>query len=674
MAKGKTTKTGKPSVKTRIRRAPSAARAKPAKPAAAKPIRAEIKPAPPVEEKVAPKPVLPEIKEPAKPAPPAEEKRVIHPVPLFEKPAFKPVQPAETKAYIRPIRPPEHKNISKVALFQARAKSGEGKRAPAAEEKPPSRAKGEVDISVSIGRLAEKLQKQRAAASVPTITARGAGIREAISRRGNVVKAYVLTVDDIDGTVEITNDPSEMAGRYLLDTPVLDYATAALYDDIKDDLLKKVLITTEEAVDIKLFEALKQKFRDLAVKMAIDRIPTLTDDQARFISGYMVQEMLGLGRMEFPLKDDAIEEICVNNAAQPVWVYHREFGWLLSDIVVPNQMQIQNYSAAIARRIGRQITTQSPVLDAYLPTGDRVNATLMPISLNSNTITIRKFARKPWTITDFIKLKTMSKELVAFLWLAIQYESSMLISGGTASGKTSALNVLSACIPANQRVISIEQTPEVELPSYQQWVPMVVREATIEGIGAVNMLELLLNSLRMRPDRMIVGEIRRTDEAIALFEAIHTGNSVYSTMHAETVSETIRRLVSPPIQLPPIMLESLPLVLTMFRDRRSGIRRVFEVGELIPSEKENEIPTVNMLFRWNARTDTIEKVNESIRVRNMLNRFTSMSDEDITRTVADREKVIDWMIRKNIDTTEEVGRVIAQYYRDPKSLMKTVME
>jgi flagellar protein FlaI len=482
---------------------------------------------------------------------------------------------------------------------------------------------------------------------------------------------YTVEADDIVAEVSIVDDPNELIGTYTLSIPEMDPATAAFYEDVKNELLKKITINTQEYLDIKLIEDLKRRFRETSMMLAMEKIPHLTEKQAKFITGRLVQEMLGLGDVEFFLNDDMIEEICINNSMNPIWVYHKEFGWLKTNINIPSESQIWNYSSMIARRVGRQITVQTPLLDAYLVTGDRVNATLSPISSMGNTITIRKFARKPWTIVDFIKSKTMSTEVAAFLWLAIQYESSIIIAGGTGSGKTSLLNVISSFIPSNQRTISIEQTREVVLPSYLQWVPLVVREATTEGKGEVTMLDLLVNSLRMRPDRIIVGEIRRTEEAEVLFEAIHTGHSVYATMHAETVSEAIRRLASPPISLPPVVMESLPLVVSMFRDRRTGIRRIFEVSELIPNlSNEEKPPEIRIIFRWNPSTDVIEQVNPSVRVFDNLKRFTSMNQQDIENSLKERVEILNWIVKQNMNSVEEVAHIFSTYYRDPEIIIK----
>ena len=491
---------------------------------------------------------------------------------------------------------------------------------------------------------------------------------------GPRTKEYLVVADDIEATVRIDDDPALLVGGYELTVAPMDPATTAFYDDLKADLLGKINISPQEHLDMKMAEELKQKFRELSIRIAHEKIPHLTDRQAKFISGIILQDMLGLGPIEFLLRDDNLEEICVNTSSEPVWVYHKEFGWLKTNINVPNEAKIWNYASTIARRVGRQITVHSPLLDAYLSTGDRVNATLAPISSTGNTITIRKFARKPWTITDFIMTKTIPAEVASFLWLAMQYETSIIMAGGTASGKTSLLNVLSSFIPSNQRVISIEQTREITLPPYLQWVPLAVREATSEGQGEVNMLDLMVNSLRMRPDRIIVGEIRRAEEAQVLFEAIHTGHSVYATLHAETISEALRRLASPPISLPPVMLESLPLMVTMFRDRRRGIRRVFEIGEVIPSLIDNKPPTIQPVYRWSASTDTMVKLRKPTRLYENLKTFTSMGDNEIEKTLEDRQKVLMWLVEKRINSVDGVGKVFAQFARNPDRVLEMISQ
>ncbi len=485
-----------------------------------------------------------------------------------------------------------------------------------------------------------------------------------------IVEKYTVNADGVQASVTIEKIPGSLH-LYSVKVPHPEEATTAYLNTVKSELLRQVRLTTQEVLDIKFMAELKEKFYKIAVQLITDRIPGLTKEKTLELAGLMVQELLGLGDIEFLLKDDELEEICINTSREPLWLYHKKYGWCRSNLRIDSEARIWDYSSLIGRRVGRQITSQDPLLDAYLSSGDRVNATLAPISVFGNTITIRKFARKPWTITDHIRSKAINEEVAAFLWLAMQYELNILVAGGTGAGKTSMLNVLSSFLPQNQRVISIEQTREITLPSYLQWVPMVVRHGSKENKGDISMLDLMVNSLRMRPDRIIVGEIRRAEEAEVLFEAMHTGHSVYATMHAETVFETFKRLVSPPIELPEVVLESLHFVLAMYRDRRSGIRRVFEVGELIPSEKGGNV-SANIIYRWRPSRDTIEEENPSVRMQDILRTYTRMDDAEIKRTLKERERVLHHLVDKNINGVDEVGTVINQYYEDPDALLKKI--
>ena len=481
---------------------------------------------------------------------------------------------------------------------------------------------------------------------------------------------YIVTASDIDARVVIGKGKEENIPTYSLKIPRLESATVAFMEDLKVQLLKQITISSQEALDIKMSQKLKDKFSDMAKKMITENMPHVTEKKAQTMCGLLVHDMLGLGDVEFLLNDNLIEEVCINSSTEPVWIYHRKHGWIKTDVYINSENQIWNYSSSIARRIGRQINTQNPLLDAYLPSGDRVNATLYPISSFGNTITIRKFARKPWTITDYINSNTITSETAALLWLAIQYETNIIVSGGTGAGKTSLLNVLTSFMPINQRVVSIEQTREITLPAGLQWVPLVVREATSEGSGNVSMLDLMVNALRMRPDRIIVGEIRRAEEAQVLFEAMHTGHSVYATLHAETADETLRRLTHEPINIPSVMMESLHLVVPMYRDRRTGRRRVYEIAEIVPTEKEGV--RTNLLYRWRTNSDKLLKDENSVRILNVIKTYANMDDSEIRETLEERKKILDWLVKKDIKTVDKVGGIISRYYSNPDEVLKLV--
>jgi flagellar protein FlaI len=305
-------------------------------------------------------------------------------------------------------------------------------------------------------------------------------------------------------------------------------------------------------------------------------------------------------------------------------------------------------------------------MDAHLKGGDRVNATLEPISVQGNTITLRKFAAKPWTITDFINDSTISTEAAALIWLGVQYELSTLISGGTATGKTSMLNVVANFFPPNQRIISIEDTREIQLPKFLHWVPMVTRLPNPEGKGEVSMLDLLVNSLRMRPDRIIVGEIRRKREAEVLFEAIHTGHSVYATVHANDAHETITRLTNPPIEIPKTMLPAISMIVVQYRNRRTGVRKTFQIAEIMPDSEPN------VLLQLNIRKGVLQKVANSKSLMSTIEMFTGFTKSEITKSLNEKAAILKWMVKHNVNTVDTVGRIMAEYYTNEDNLMSYV--
>ena len=491
-----------------------------------------------------------------------------------------------------------------------------------------------------------------------------------------VIGSYTVIAESVPGRVTIVKKPEEYVPIYEVKFPTIEPATQAVLDSIKERLVEVVKIEVSEILDPKAMESIKERFIESARDAISKELPALSENEKNILSGHLVHEMLGLGRLEVLLQDANLEEIVINNSSESVWVFHKEIGWLKTNLVVPTEEQIYNYASLIGRKVGRQITNLDPLMDAHLTTGDRVNATLFPISTKGNTITIRKFRREPWTIIHFIdpKLKTISSEVAALLWLCIQYELNILVAGGTASGKTSVLNALMAFMPPNHRVISIEDTRELRLPDFLHWIPVTTREPNPEGKGEVSMLDLLVNSLRMRPDRIIVGEIRRQREAEVLFEAMHTGHSVYATLHADRSEQVVRRLTNPPINLPESLLESLHLVLVQFRHRRLGIRRTLEVAEFIPGAAGKTIfaSRLEILYRWKPTTDTIERVRNSVRLINEIRLHTGMTDEEMENDLREKERILLWMLEKNVKTVNTVGKVVAEYYHDKNKVLKVV--
>ena len=268
---------------------------------------------------------------------------------------------------------------------------------------------------------------------------------------------------------------------------------------------------------------------------------------------------------------------------------------------------------------------------------------------------------------------TTTPELLALIWLVMQYGMNILISGGTGSGKTSFLNTLMPFIPSNQRIISIEDTRELQLPDVLYWCPLVTRQPNPEGKGEVTMLDLLVNSLRMRPDRIILGEMRRKAEAEVLFEAMHTGHAVYATVHADSIFETVQRLVNPPISVPSNLLSAVNLNVVMFRDRRKGIRRTYQIGEFIASEEaENVTIKPNLIYRWKPQTDTIIKHASPLKLFEDLSRHTGLSLKEINDDISEKMKILSYLVKNNLRGIVVVGKVLNQYYLDQETVIDSV--
>ena len=425
----------------------------------------------------------------------------------------------------------------------------------------------------------------------------------------------------------------------------------------------------KELTDPKAFTVIKERFMEDARRLISERLPNINEETETFLIGNLIQEMLGLGKIEFLINDPNLEEIVIVSSKEPIRVFTKKYGWLSTNIQIANEEDILNYSNIIARRIGRQITILNPLLDAHLVSGDRINAVLYPINTKGNTITIRKFARDPFTIIDLINNRTCDIDTAVLIWIGIEYEMNIIISGGTASGKTVILNAMLPFIPPNHRIISIEDTRELMLPDFLYWTPLVTRSPNPEGKGEVSMLDLLINSLRMRPDRIILGEMRKHEEAMVLFEAMHTGHSVYATLHADSAQETVNRLTNPPLSIPANLLSAVNLNLVMFRDRRRGIRRISQIAEF---EISGNTAVANIIYRWSPENDKIIKHGESNRFMEDIGRNTGMSIKEINQNLEEKRKILAWMVKNKLRGIENFGKVMNYFYRNRDLLLNAI--
>ena len=329
------------------------------------------------------------------------------------------------------------------------------------------------------------------------------------------------------------------------------------------------------------------------------------------LSRKFLRDIIGYGAIDPLIQDDELEEIMIIGTSKPIFVYHRKYGMMKTNLQFSDEGELRDLIDSIARQINRRIDQESPILDGRLMDGSRINATIPPVSADGPSLTIRKFRRDPLTIIDLINSRTISVDLAGFLWLCIDglgvKSANAIISGGTSSGKTTTLNALSAFINPNERIITIEDTLELQIP-HEHVIRMETRPANVEGKGELTMNDLVKNSLRQRPDRIIVGEVR-ADEAITLFTALNTGHSGFGTLHSNDARETITRLTNEPMSVPEIMIQAIDFIIMQNRIYTpSGVsfRRISEVAEVVGMEEGTV--QLNKIFQWNPERDTIDNI------------------------------------------------------------------
>ncbi|MFQ5800242.1 MAG: CpaF family protein, partial [Candidatus Hydrothermarchaeales archaeon] len=419
----------------------------------------------------------------------------------------------------------------------------------------------------------------------------------------------------------------------------------------------------------------KKVFTEKVIEMINSDYPDIKRDKKGWFATLIVQNMIGYGILDPLLSNDALEEVMLVGIDMPVYVYHRKHGMCKTNIIFENNEEALKIIARIARAVGRRVDASTPLLDARLKDGSRVNATVAPVSLAGASLTIRKFRADPLTVVDIINFSTMNLDLAAFLWLAVEgYEvkpANILVSGGTGSGKTTTLNCLGSFVPSTSRVVSIEDTAELQLP-VQHWIRLETRPPNIEGKGEISMERLLRNTLRMRPDRIIVGEVR-SREANTLLTAMNTGQSgSMGTLHANNSKETITRLINEPMSVPIIMMSALNLIVMQnrFNHRGKTVRRITEVTEILGVDGGHV--KLSNIFEWDPKTDTVKPTGVPSRIKNSLAELRGVNLKDIDMEIERRKKVLLWMVNQNIHGVKEVGRLVNEYHIAPEAFLERI--
>jgi flagellar protein FlaI len=462
-------------------------------------------------------------------------------------------------------------------------------------------------------------------------------------------------------------DPVKYEVIYEIEEPALD----AYEKDCKEKIISTMreMINFDEVIKKELeplLEYIDRRFKFLAVELGMD----LSYDSYRKIFYYLCRDFIGFNQTDPLLKDYFVEDIECNGVNSPVYIVHRIFRTLKTNLIFNETADSESFVEKLAQRCGKYISYAQPILDGSLPDGSRVNATYTKDITNKGpTFTIRKFTKTPWTPIQLLSFNTLSPEMLAYLWMLVEHKMNILIAGGTSSGKTSLLNAIAFFIPPEARVVSIEDTLELNLPR-DNWLPSVSRASTSgRKEDEIDLFTLLKSSFRQNPEYVIVGEVRG-EEASVLFQGMASGHASISTIHAESVDTVIKRLETPPINLSPTLLNVLDAVCIMTHAtvNKQETRKLREIVEIINVNSEG-VALTNTPVVWNHADDQFY-FKRNIKSFEKISKRSGLNLEDITIEFRRRVQLLYILYKKNIFGFTEVQEIINRYYKQPEEVLK----
>jgi len=390
---------------------------------------------------------------------------------------------------------------------------------------------------------------------------------------------------------------------------------------------------------------------------------------------HVFREFIGYGPIDIVMNDDGIEDISCDGHHVPIFLYHKKYEDISTNIHFENEEHLNSFVVRLAQICGKQISIYSPIVDGKLPDGSRLQTTLARTVTKGSTFTIRRFRENPLTPIDLIEFKSLSIDMAAYFWMAFENGASILFCGGTASGKTTALNALSLFIPSSHKIITIEDTREISLP-HKNWIADTTRQGFSSSEDSktgkdIDMFDLIRAALRQRPKVIMVGEVRGK-EAYSLFQAMATGHTAYSTIHASTIHTLIQRLENAPISLPRALLTSLDII--VFQNAididEKTVRRMTSVTEVIKLDPDSNQLIFMEPFKWISKTDDRFESSHSSKVLNSIKEQNDWNDKQLDRELENRKTVLEWMRKKNIRDYIEVGKIVSEYKKHPEALLK----
>ena len=479
----------------------------------------------------------------------------------------------------------------------------------------------------------------------------------------------------------------EEVDRYWVNEP---YAFVVILHNIeRDDLLYQVVEPQLSGLEEEFLEEIRSRLRDVLLaediknegdkeEILIKNVKWIVRDYAIDIDVptlekmlyYTIRDFINFGKLDPMMHDSTIEDISCNGNDIPIYLYHKKYLNIPTSVVFEEEV-LDSFIIRLAQRSGKHISIAEPMVDAAMPDGSRIQMTLgTAVTAHGSTFTIRKFKDVPITPIDLINWKTFSSELMAYLWLCIENNKSLIFAGGTASGKTSSLNAVSLFIPEKAKIVTLEDTRELQLP-HPNWIPAVTRDAfTADERGAIDMYELLKAALRQRPEYLLVGEVRGK-EALTLFQAMSTGHTTFSTMHADSIASAIHRFENPPISVPRTMIQALDIMSIQAQIYVKGqrARRAVKIVEIIDIDPITKNIITNDIFAWNAAKDEIEHVGESKALKDIQMR-RGWTVRDVKTELANRQKVLEYLVDNDITDFNEIATIIHAYESTPEKVLQ----
>jgi flagellar protein FlaI len=506
------------------------------------------------------------------------------------------------------------------------------------------------------------------ATKTPEETELGVMIKE--EGRKQTVFREVYSIEEPYVYAAIVQDPETQKTLYEVIEPTLQREEEKQLQEIKTFLMEEIdvnlkEIETKEKAEKYLEEKTRQIIKQYRIKVPPEAVDKLTY--------YVVRDFIGYGKIDPLMKDHLIEDVSADGVNIPIYVWHRLYESLPTNIIFKDEAELNSFIVRLAYLAEKNISIASPILDASLPDGSRIQLTYgNEVTRRGSTFTIRRFRVDPLTISDLIAFKTISSETAAYLWYIIENRASIIVAGGVASGKTTMLNCLSMFIKPEMKIVSVEDTQELNLP-HENWIPSVVRlgfgHEDKRG-GTITLFDLLKAAVRQRPDYIIVGEVRG-EEAYTLFQAMATGHLGMSTIHAESVEAVINRLESEPMNIPKPLIAMTDVIMVMVRTEIDGkpARRVSTASEVVELDPNKKNILTEEVFGWNQREDKFVFSGHSTILERQMKKL-GVSEEDIRRELHCRKIVMEWMVREGVRRYTDVANVIREYYANPNRVFQ----